>query len=478
MEFVNLKDYITPQQEKEYYIVTTYINTILLKKTLMSLKTKHPDIPKDNPFLNCKLDRKKYADTLTQIIGLHTDGFVLALNNKWGTGKTTFINMWQAQLEMAGYKTINFNAWENDFENNPLTALMGELRKLAETTDEKTDYKNLLSKGAVLLKNVAPVIVKAALSKYFDFDKLDDLKIFVESATKGLTEIFEKDVNDYVQRKESIKDFKIELEKFIKETTNGKPLVFIIDELDRCRPDYAVSVLEQIKHFFSVESIVFVLSIDKEQLGNAVRGVYNSESIDANEYLRRFIDIEYSIPAPNTELFVKYLYELYDFKAFFQRPERLSNYNFDDEPQLFKNISIILFKAQNLSLRQQQKIFVHMRLALRSMGPNNYLFPALFLFLGYIKSVEPQFYNDISNKTLSIPQLQIRLKDLLDVNNIEIHVINVYFLEAYLVYFYYAYLDRPNSEWPPLITGNGNSTLSYNLYLRRILRRLLTYFVR
>ena len=61
------------------------------------MKIKHldltADIDKDNPFNNCKLDRKKYAEVLTNIVSSYSDGFVLAINNKWGTGKTTFVKM-------------------------------------------------------------------------------------------------------------------------------------------------------------------------------------------------------------------------------------------------------------------------------------------------------------------------------------------------------------------------------------------------
>jgi hypothetical protein len=62
----------------------------------MNPKHKHPIIPieKDkDPFENCKLDRKKYAISLNEIIDFYSNGFVMAVNNKWGTGKTTFIKM-------------------------------------------------------------------------------------------------------------------------------------------------------------------------------------------------------------------------------------------------------------------------------------------------------------------------------------------------------------------------------------------------
>ena len=74
------------------------------------------EIDPDNPFYNCQLDRKKYANVLLDIVSTYNEGFVLAINNKWGTGKTTFIKMWEQELKKNGFQTVMFNAWENDFE--------------------------------------------------------------------------------------------------------------------------------------------------------------------------------------------------------------------------------------------------------------------------------------------------------------------------------------------------------------------------
>ena len=93
------------------------------------MKLRHQDIfiNPDNPFEGCKLERKQYADTLTELVKSFSDGFVLAVNNKWGTGKTTFILMWKRHLELSGLKTLYFNTWENDFEANPMSAILAEL---------------------------------------------------------------------------------------------------------------------------------------------------------------------------------------------------------------------------------------------------------------------------------------------------------------------------------------------------------------
>ena len=76
------------------------------------MKVKHNEIEIDttNPFANCKLSRQKFSNILTGIISSYSEGFVLAINNKWGTGKTTFIKMWEQQLKNENYQTVYFNA--------------------------------------------------------------------------------------------------------------------------------------------------------------------------------------------------------------------------------------------------------------------------------------------------------------------------------------------------------------------------------
>jgi hypothetical protein len=78
------------------------------------------------------------------------------------------------------------------------------------------------------------------------------------------------------------------------------PIIILIDELDRCRPTYAIKLLEEIKHLFDVPGLVFVLAMNVEQLGHSVCGAYGS-GFDGRAYLRRFIDREYRLAEPNLE---------------------------------------------------------------------------------------------------------------------------------------------------------------------------------
>ena len=411
----------------------------------MSLKNYVVEIEPGKPFENCKLERKKYSDVLTNIVSNYQDGFVMAINNRWGTGKTTFVKMWEQDLKDQNFQTVYFNAWENDFEDNPLTALMGELKTLTNHETEPK-FQKALKNAAILSKHIAPAIAQALVDKYVIDTK--NIKEVIVSATKGLTAIFENDVNNYENKKLGIINFRSSLGKFIADTNEGKPIIFIVDELDRCRPNYSVSILEQIKHFFSVPNIVFVLSIDKKQLGNAIKGVYGSDKIDSNEYLRRFIDVEYSIPKPPDDLFYKYLFNKLNFEEFFESSERKKHPELVDDKVRFLNTCGLLFNNSNIALRQQERILVLSRLSLRSFQFNNYLFPSVYLLLNFIKILQEDFYQEIRNKKLILQELQEKLYNIFSDPLNERKRREVMFLEVYLLMFYnnYKYENHNRTE--------------------------------
>lgn len=400
------------------------------------MKIKHHKIviPEGNPFENCKLNRKQYAEVLTSIVSTYADGFVLAINNEWGTGKTTFVEMWQKHLENEGFQTIYFNAWENDFDSNPLVALMSELETLTNAKNKKV-FKSVVEKGAVLVKNIAPSLAKSLIKKYVV--DIDEIAVdAIENVTKASTEILESEIKEYADKKKTIIEFRKELEKFVKQADNTKPLIFIVDELDRCRPNYSVEVLEQIKHFFSVSGIVFVLSIDKNHLASAVKGFYGSEQIDSNEYLRRFIDLEYSIPKPSTKDFIKYLFEYYSFKDFFSSQERMQFRELHSDSEIFTSMADFLLTKSNATLRQQERIFALTRLVLCSFKINEYTFPHLLFLLVYLKIIRVDLFQQIEKGELTLQELSDSIGNLMLSEDKDNHRINTAYVEALLLWFY------------------------------------------
>jgi hypothetical protein len=408
------------------------------------MRLKRPDVIFDekDPFLHCKLERKQYALVLTEIVRNTKDGFVMALNNEWGTGKTTFVKMWKGHLKQEGFKTLYFNAWENDFQNDVFVSLVSEMRELDETKAKKK-FDKFVVKAAPLAKSFASGLIKTQIKKHVGNEFVE---MVLNKTTDTVLGEFQDQLSSYVNRKKGVKEFKEGLIDFAKSSSNSLPIVFIIDELDRCRPSYAVELLEQIKHIFSVPDVIFVLSIDKIQLGHAVCGFYGSDNIDSEEYLRRFIDIEYSIPKPPTRQYCKFLYEAYNFDSFFYSEERLKYGILRNDASDFVDFSAVLFEHSKLTLRMQQKIFAHARLALCSFNSNEYLVPKLFVFLIFLRIKHHLIYDKLKRRVFNLQGLISEIGKILP-HNMDKDDKNTFLrVLAKLVIVYNNSIDRERKE--------------------------------
>lgn len=406
--------------------------------------------PQKLSFKNCKLDREKYADVLTNMICTHADGFVMSIDGKWGTGKSTFINMWQQKLKDDEFEVIHFNAWENDFEKDPLIALLGEIKTLVNKDPDQ--YKNLLKKGLLFTKQLLPSIAEAVAANYID---KDILKKGIKNASEGLISILEDEVNQYAEKKAGLSEFRTQLEHFIGAKDSKKPVVFFIDELDRCRPDYAVDVLEKVKHFFSTKGMVFILSIDKTELKNAVKGVFGSENMDADEYLRRFIDVEYHLPEPNRMAFADYLFVKYKIDAFFN--EEIRRTQFGKEASSFRELIFAICSAKNLTLRQMEKFLVRAKIGLNAVNMTYPLLPNLYVLLLFIHEYHYSFFRKLKLKQASINEILEDLKDIIDELKLENRAFKIH-LEATLAYRYLAANTRINISAQTNGTSDSNRT--------------------
>lgn len=130
----------------------------------------------------------------------------------------------------------------------------------------------------------------------------------VDSVGKDISSLLAEQVDDIFKQKfqhaekdkMALKKFKEYLSSFASDIGNGKPIVFIIDELDRCRPDFALELLENIKHLFSVTGITFLLVTNRVQLESSIKSRYGND-VDASNYLHKFVNIWLSMPRATTE---------------------------------------------------------------------------------------------------------------------------------------------------------------------------------
>lgn len=429
----------------------------------MNCKLGKLEIPTDQPFLNCKLGREKYAEVLKAIITTYKKGFVLAIDGKWGTGKTTFVEMWKAYLELDKFHTLYFNAWENDFISDPLVGLIGELTKINSSKRTKDLASSMINTAGKIVLKAVPAMFKGVIKKYAGEEVVE---ILCDCAEEG-SSMLEKEIDNYESQKGSLLEFRKELEKFVDEVCEKKPLIFIIDELDRCNPHYAVKVLERIKHLFNIPNIIFVLSIDKEQLSHSIRGYYGSDLINANEYLKRFIDIEYALPDPDVDSFCQYLFEYYNFQSFFFQAQDLS-YNESGAIQSFLLTASTIFKYKRLTLRQAEKIFINTRLSLNMFGDtHDKIHVDLLCILTYLRVCESDFYEKISRREYNTIQELINQIELIfpqqifDINSIGSWS-NVIFHETIALLLEYYAIEPVKNDKELMITDiNGDEKLCF-----------------
>ena len=188
----------------------------------LRLKLPEPGVSAEQPWGDDVLDRKQIAEKLTNLIRDQSAPFAISIHGNWGTGKTFMLKRWQKDLESHEFKAIYFNAWEDDFCDDPLLAIIGQLSEYFTESNLKSFADRVVQVAIPLLqKNLLGVLNKTT-------------GISLEIAQK---EQSERDLlKEYLDQRASKDELKKHLEelsmKVAEETQH--PLVFIIDELDRC----------------------------------------------------------------------------------------------------------------------------------------------------------------------------------------------------------------------------------------------------
>lgn len=364
------------------------------------------EVKPNSPFENDALNRQRFASVLNSIIGVYSDtGIVLSINGEWGAGKTTFVRMWRQQLIDNGYRTLYFNAWKTDFFDDALTSLLGELKNEFPANEH---FNDILEKGSKISLSIGEAVIKGLLKKFsgLEYDALS-------AGVSAIKDQFSESVETYSKRKSNLEDFRNSLSELVASESNGKPVVFFIDELDRCKPDYAVQVLERIKHLFEVPNIVFVVSVNETQLQYAIQGFYGSNNIDGKEYLRRFFDFSFNLPILDLSEYANVLYNKHNFDSFFSYPR--NSYNFYDsshnrDKEVFLSFAKDVLVGSNMNLRLANKIFAYTRLVLYGFSNSSDVpYDTLFL-LNFLKVTNSKLFSEIKVGAFSIQGLVTELE--------------------------------------------------------------------
>ena len=286
------------------------------------------------------LDRNADLNSFCHLLSNHNSMNSIALDGRWGSGKTFFVkqcallinaknslsnidkDIAESILKVAKQSNsfegltdnkllaVYFDAWENDSNEDPVLAL---IYRIVQQLDLKTNGFDL-NHLAHVLGTIGDAITGRPITTVFEC-------------------LNERNFLDGIRKHE---DLETTIKKFFEEVLfeKAEQLIIFVDELDRCRPSYAVKLLERIEHYFINDRITFVFSVNLEQLQHTIKNFYGND-FDACRYLDRFFDLRISLPQVNME---KYYYSLNLF----------DNWIVD----VLKNIQ----KNFNLSLRELCKV--------------------------------------------------------------------------------------------------------------------------
>lgn len=296
-----------------------------------------------------KLNRKAEADDLLRFLQSRLEerlsrgagaSYVINVDSGWGQGKSYFLSNIQKDLVGHGAAVALVDAWATDFSDDPLTAIMSAidaaLKPHLKSRRLKDAWQEVLKSGGSLAISLTKHVSAKLASKYvggfgdelFDAtfggdadkrpagdNKSDEDKLGLAAATEEVIDkladsALSRLIETFRKQERSIANFKSQLSKVAqainKDAEQFMPIYVLVDELDRCRPTYALRMLESVKHLFNTDGVVFVIATDTDQLSESIKAVYGA-NFESDRYLRRFFDRTYRFREPSLEDFIGYL---------------------------------------------------------------------------------------------------------------------------------------------------------------------------
>lgn len=365
-----------------------------------------------------------------------TGSICMALDGEWGSGKSFFVERWVEDLKRAGHAVIRFDAWKNDLSDDPLVGLLAtlqaETRKIFSTLDVETKVTQIIERqGNKVFKKAKSVIVPATIeiakgmaAKLVTREAVNAIEAALsedEASPKdksnekslasdlSIEKIFDKILDNHIKKQAAIAEFTKELAQLATnlETLGNKnlPIYICIDELDRCRPTYAISLLEGVKHLFNAKGVCFVFSTNLAQLSESVKAVYGP-GFNGHMYLKRFFDFDYQLPPPDNKSFAELLVKgsLFEYRPSFGGVPVDGSHVSEPHvtpPDSFSFIATVF----GLDLRSQQQVFTKAEAAAAAL-PEKHIIHSLYLFaLAAIQHKSPEIFNSLEKNSKNFSEI-------------------------------------------------------------------------
>lgn len=351
---------------------------------------------------------KPVGERLANIVGDVEGHAVIVLDGPWGSGKSVFARQWASLLRQRGHAVVYFDAFEHDHLDDAFFPLFGQFLDASDAGGSRFESARtfLIKKATPLVKAMPRIAGDMALRAGIGIS-LAELRQHVDDVTDAQADdietLIEESLKQAAAQVECVNGFRDALAAAVSGAVDGEqgeePLVFVIDELDRCRPSYALNVLERIKHLFAVDGICFVLVTHLDGLADMVRRAYGLK--DADQYLDKFFQLRFDVRRllsqtrePHHTRYLQYLAQPMDMPW--------------DRHQFTTVIINYLVQVHELPFRMQERVMLNLALFYGANGGPDRLRGlrdgdgslALAAGLCVMRNVEPELYRDAAREQL------------------------------------------------------------------------------
>jgi len=340
---------------------------------------------------------------------------VVSLSAPFGSGKTTFFQMWKNHLDSCRGTNadvplcIQLNAWEDDYCGDPLLSLVDAIdRELSERIQDPKTVSRLNSVKEAT-RNLGWFMVGMANSAVSHWTGIDAVAAGelaeVKNAKRSQKPVAPDILNLFQSRKKALGRLKVALRSLFQER---KQAVFIlVDELDRCRPDFAIQYLETIKHIFDIEGFVFVIGVDLKQLENSARAMFG-DGLNFPEYFRKFAHRNIRLPIPDEagirNLVNKYTDRYLDDSAP-ETPRRKSLLNLNNTRRALTELPYD-FRLTPRQILEGFRILGHMTsVREKKSGDLYYHIANAVIFLVFLSFLKPEKFHEFQSGKVSLARL-------------------------------------------------------------------------
>ena len=328
------------------------------------------------------IGREEFVNHILKLINISNEkkSWTFAINGEWGCGKSFVINMIKEKLNNSNDKiVIKYDAWKNDFYQDPLIAILYNLLDFIELNTKLDSFLNPIKNGIGIISSLLNYIPNV---KELKENTKDLIKYFNKTYSKNdKIEI----TNEFISYNDSLQILK----NLLNDITKNHKLIILVDELDRCEPSYALTVLNRLHHLFNLPKIIVIVAVNKHNLKKMIKTSYGDES---DNYLDKFFDITLTLTSKGKKDILKH-----------KTKKFLSSFNLDVNDKYIQLYISLIRSYIHINARNINKLFEHLKFIIENIFPSEYSLTYILLITYlWLKAKKEKNKNILTN--IDIPK--------------------------------------------------------------------------